>query len=113
MATTWKSLPGASGTGAEPPEGALLHFALRTSDVDGAYDRALAAGARSQIEPKDVTLAGDPPVPVRLAFIGGWTARSSSSSRTTHCNSIKEPISPDSCAVCTRLKVYRVTPVLR
>ena len=57
--------------GAEPPEGALLHFALRTSDVDGAYARALAAGARSQIEPKDVTLAGDPPVPVRLAFVRG------------------------------------------
>jgi len=57
--------------GAEPPEGALLHFALRTSDVDGAYARALAAGARSQVEPKDVTIAGEPPVPVRLAFVRG------------------------------------------
>ncbi len=57
--------------GAEPPEGALLHFALRTADVDGAYARALAAGARSQVEPKDVTLPGDPPVPVRLAFVRG------------------------------------------
>lgn len=62
---------GKRAPGAEPPEGALLHFALRTSDVDGAYDRALAAGARSQIEPKDVMLAGEPPVPVRLAFVRG------------------------------------------
>jgi glyoxylase I family protein len=60
---------GKSGT--EPPEGALLHFALRTADVDGAYARALAAGARSQVEPKDVTIAGDPPVLVRLAFVQG------------------------------------------
>ena len=57
--------------GAEPPEGALLHFALRTADVDGAYARALAAGARSQVEPKDVTIVGDPPVLVRLAFVKG------------------------------------------
>lgn len=62
---------GKSAPGAEPPEGALLHFALRTSDVDGAYARALAAGARSQVEPKDITIAGDPPVPVRLAFVRG------------------------------------------
>jgi len=57
--------------GTEPPEGALLHFALRTSDVDGAYARALAAGARSQVEPQDVTIAGDPPMLVRLAFVRG------------------------------------------
>jgi len=57
--------------GTEPAEGALLHFALRTADVDGAYTRALAAGARSQIEPKDVTIAGEYPVPVRLAFVKG------------------------------------------
>jgi len=62
---------GKNAPGAELPEGALLHFALRTADVDGAYARALAAGARSQVEPKDVTLPGDPPVPVRLAFVKG------------------------------------------
>lgn len=58
-------------TAEEPSEGALLHFALRTSDVDRDYARALAAGARSQVEPKDVTLPGDSPVPVRLAFVRG------------------------------------------
>ena len=55
----------------EAPEGALLHFALRTADVDGDYARALAAGAKSHIAPKDVILAGTPPVPVRLAFVRG------------------------------------------
>ena len=55
----------------EAPEGALLHFALRTADVDGDYARAMAAGARSQVEPKDVTISGEYPVPVRLAFVQG------------------------------------------
>ena len=62
---------GRRAPGEEPPEGALLHFALRTQDVDAAYARALAAGARTHIAPKDVTLQGDPPVPVRLAFVKG------------------------------------------
>ena len=55
----------------EAPEGVLIHFALRTSDVDGAYARALAAGARPHVEPKDVVIAGEYPVPVRLAFVKG------------------------------------------
>ena len=62
---------GKRAAGEEAPEGALLHFALRTSDVDGDYARALAAGAVSQIEPKDVIIAGEYPVPVRLAFVKG------------------------------------------
>jgi glyoxylase I family protein len=62
---------GKRSPGTEPPEGALLHFALRTGDVDGAYARALAAGAKSQIAPKNVTLGGEPPVPVRSAFVRG------------------------------------------
>ncbi|MGI4787954.1 MAG: VOC family protein [Janthinobacterium lividum] len=57
--------------GDDAPEGALLHLALRTADVDAAYARALAAGARSQVVPQDVVLDGDYPVPVRLAFVIG------------------------------------------
>ncbi|MBV9851223.1 MAG: VOC family protein [Armatimonadetes bacterium] len=57
--------------GEDPPEGALLHFALRTSDVDAAYARALAAGARPHIPPADMELAGDYPVPIRIAFVRG------------------------------------------
>lgn len=62
---------GKRAAGEDPPEGALLHFAIRTPDVDAAYARAMAAGARSHVEPKNVTLGGDPPVPVRLAFVKG------------------------------------------
>jgi glyoxylase I family protein len=57
--------------GEDAPEGALLHLALRTPDVDAAYARAVAAGARSQIAPKDIIFNGEYPVPVRLAFVVG------------------------------------------
>lgn len=57
--------------GEDAPEGALLHFALRTPDVDAAYARAIAAGARSQSAPQNIVIAGDVPVPTRLAFVIG------------------------------------------
>ena len=59
--------------GDEPkPEGAVLHFALRTSDTDTAIERARDAGAEVTVEPKDVTIESRPaPTPVRLAFCKG------------------------------------------
>ena len=57
--------------GEDAPAGALLHLALRTPDVDAAYARALAAGAKPQTPPQDVEIAGDYPLPVRLAFVVG------------------------------------------
>ena len=57
--------------GEDAPEGALLHLALRTADVDAAYARAVAAGARSQSAPQDVVIDGEFPVPTRLAFVIG------------------------------------------
>ncbi|HEY3332099.1 MAG TPA: VOC family protein [Capsulimonadaceae bacterium] len=53
------------------PEGGLLHYAIRVSDVDGIYAKAIAAGATSQVEPKDVPIQGDHVVNVRLAFLVG------------------------------------------
>jgi glyoxylase I family protein len=53
------------------PEGALLHFALRTEDCDLATERARAAGAEVTMEPKSLDLPGTPPVPVRIAFCRG------------------------------------------
>lgn len=50
---------------------AIIHFALRTDDVDGLTERARAAGAEITVEPKDVTIQCDPPLPVRLAFCKG------------------------------------------
>ena len=36
-----------------PAEGRLLHLALATPDVDAMYEKALAAGATSRMEPTD------------------------------------------------------------
>jgi len=57
--------------GEKVAEGGLLHYAIRVSDVDGIYAKALAAGAVSQVEPKDVDIQGDHVVTVRLAFVVG------------------------------------------
>ena len=45
------------------------HLALKSDDVDQDYADALAAGAASQIEPKDVMLGGV--MPIRIAFVVG------------------------------------------
>jgi glyoxylase I family protein len=55
----------------EPPEGVLLHIALRAPDCDAALERARAAGAKVTEEPRDVPIAGTPPTVVRIAFIKG------------------------------------------
>lgn len=59
-----------------PAEGAILHFALRTTDVDGVTERARAAGYKVTIEPKHVDIPNTcpgtkSPLPVRLSFIQG------------------------------------------
>ena len=62
----------ANGAPGQKPEGAILHFALRTTDVDAAIERARAAGAEVTIEPKDVHLQSTPgPTSIRLAFCKG------------------------------------------
>jgi glyoxylase I family protein len=56
------------------PDGALIHLAVRTTDVDGATARVRAAGMRVTVEPKDVTIQTTNdfgPVPVRLSFFIG------------------------------------------
>ena len=57
--------------GEDAPEGAILHFAIRVPDTDAAFAKALAAGARPTMEPKDVPIQGDYPVMVRIAFCKG------------------------------------------
>ena len=42
-----------------------------TNDVDGLYERALAHGAGSLVEPKDAVLELTEPVKARLAFVTG------------------------------------------
>lgn len=62
---------GQRSPGDDGPEGTLLHYALRVADTDAALARAVAAGARTTMEPKDVTLQGEPPATVRIAFCKG------------------------------------------
>jgi glyoxylase I family protein len=58
----------AGGTKGPKPEGAFLHLALRSENVDEALEAARAAGSEVTIEPKDVVLGG---FPVRIAFFKG------------------------------------------
>ena len=61
-----------AGGQATPDEGgAMLHFALRSSDVDAAVERVRAAGAEVTMEPRDVDIPSDPSLPVRIAFFKG------------------------------------------
>ncbi len=57
--------------GEEVPEGAILHFALRTTDCDAALERARAAGATVTMEPKTLPINGDTPMEFRIAFVNG------------------------------------------
>ena len=53
-------------------KGKWLHFAMKTEDVDGMYETALAAGAISQMPPKTVPLNASPkPTSIRIAFVKG------------------------------------------
>jgi len=61
----------AGGDEGPKPKGAILHFALKTNDVDAVIERVRAAGAQVTVEPKNVDIKSDPPTPVRLAFFKG------------------------------------------
>jgi glyoxylase I family protein len=61
----------AGGSDEPKPEGAVLHFALRTTNTDKAIEAARTAGAQITVEPKDVAIQSDPPTEVRLAFCKG------------------------------------------
>lgn len=61
-----------AGGSAEPkPEGAVLHMAFRTNDCDKAIAAARAAGAEITVEPKNVEIPANPPLPVRIGFCKG------------------------------------------
>lgn len=57
--------------GEEIPEGALLHFALRTHNTSAALERARAAGATVTMETKTVPIQGDTPQDFCIAFCKG------------------------------------------
>lgn len=50
---------------------ALVHFALRTDDVNGLFDRALAAGARPLAGPMKIMTDGSDTMSFQAAFVHG------------------------------------------
>ena len=61
----------AGGKG-ETPYGRYFHLAIKVDSCDEAFAVALAAGARTKSEPRDVTIPAQPsPYPVRIAFVFG------------------------------------------
>jgi glyoxylase I family protein len=56
------------------PNGAVNHYALRTTRIDAVAERVRAAGFKITVEPRDVTIQatnGLGPVPVRIFFCDG------------------------------------------
>jgi glyoxylase I family protein len=63
---------GKRAPGEAPPEGAILHYALRTTDCDAALERARVAGATVTMEPKTIPLESEPmKISIRIAFCQG------------------------------------------
>ena len=62
---------GKRSPGEPVPEGAILHYALRTPNCDAAIERARAAGATVTVEPKTVPLDSEPKITLRIAFCKG------------------------------------------
>lgn len=55
----------------DAPEGALIHYALRTTDCAAALERARQAGATVTVETKTVPIQGDTPTDFTIAFVRG------------------------------------------
>ncbi|HIW15071.1 MAG TPA: VOC family protein [Firmicutes bacterium] len=63
----------ASGTTDDPNPGSVAHFALRCTDVDKALQIARENGCAVIMEPTDVCIDSQPPLPARIAFFTGPT----------------------------------------
>ena len=48
-----------------------MHLALSTDNCDEALERVRAAGMEITIEPNDVVINSNPPMPIRIAFFKG------------------------------------------
>lgn len=51
--------------------GSVNHFALATDDTDACIAAVRKAGYTIAVEPKDITIASQPPLPARIAFAVG------------------------------------------
>jgi glyoxylase I family protein len=52
-------------------EGALRHMAFATDSVDACVAAVRAAGYPITVEPKDIVIPSEPPLPARIAFCRG------------------------------------------
>lgn len=52
-------------------DGVMIHFAIRTTKIEEAMQRAEAAGFKVTVAPKGVTIPSVPPTPIRIAFCHG------------------------------------------
>lgn len=55
----------------ELPQGAIRHIAFATDDVDACVKAVEEAGYEITVRPNDITIASNPPYPVRIAFCIG------------------------------------------
>lgn len=53
------------------PQGVWQHIALATQDVDGCVEAVRAGGYPITMEPRDIVVASEPPMPARIAFCIG------------------------------------------
>ncbi len=62
----------ADGSEEFSPNGKWIHFAVKVDDTVAAYEKALAAGFTSKMEPTVVPLSTKPePTPIHIAFVYG------------------------------------------
>ena len=54
-----------------PGQGAIRHMAFQVEDTDACVAAVREAGYQITVEPQDVTIASQPPYPVRIAFCIG------------------------------------------
>ena len=52
-------------------QGAVRHFALATDDVDACARAVREAGYEITVEPDDIVIPSNPPLPIRMAFCIG------------------------------------------
>ena len=55
----------------DPGQGAIRHMAFAVKDVDGCVEAVRAAGYEITMEPTDIVIASNPPLPARIAFCIG------------------------------------------
>lgn len=51
--------------------GLYIHLALRVKDSKAAFARALEYGAKVKMEPKEMELPSEPPIPATISFVKG------------------------------------------